>query len=94
MFKRPELPTGVQGEVFKDRVREGGCGVCDQLVDALLIGWWEVTGSQHHQPSGSDPSGGLHACGQHAVNFSHLVGTSVSAKQLKGHGSDSIICSP
>ena len=36
---RPELPEGFQGKVFKDRVREGGCVVCDQLVD-LLIGWW------------------------------------------------------
>ena len=28
----------------------------------------------------------------HAVNFSHLVRVSVSAKQLKGHGSE-FICS-
>ena len=26
---------------------------------------------------------GLRACGQHTVNFSHLVGGSVSVKQLK-----------
>ena len=38
--KRPELPEGFQGNVFKNKVREGGCGVCDQLVDILLIGWW------------------------------------------------------
>ena len=25
---------------------------CDQLVDTLLIGWWEVSRSQHHEPSG------------------------------------------
>ena len=30
---------------------------CDQLMDTLLIGWWEVSGSQHHQPSGSSGSG-------------------------------------
>ena len=30
---------------------------CDQLVDTLLISWWEVSGSQHHQPSGSSGSG-------------------------------------
>ena len=30
---------------------------------------------------------GLHPCGQHTVNFSHLMGVSVSAKQLKGLGS-------
>ena len=40
MLKKLELPEGFQGKVFKDRVREGGCGVCDQLVDILLIGWW------------------------------------------------------
>ena len=42
MLKRPELPKDFQGKVFKDRVREGfvGCGVCDQLVDILLTGWW------------------------------------------------------
>ena len=40
VLKSPELPEGFQGKVYKDRVREPGCGVCDQLVDLLLIGWW------------------------------------------------------
>ena len=40
MFKRPEPPDGFLGKVFEDRVREGGCGVYDQLMDILLIGWW------------------------------------------------------
>ena len=40
VLKRPELPKGFHGKVFKDRVREACCGVCDQLVDILLIGWW------------------------------------------------------
>ena len=40
MLKRLKLPNGFQGKVFKDRVREGSCGVHDQLVDILLIGWW------------------------------------------------------
>ena len=35
----PRPPTGFQ-KVLKDRVSEGGCGVQDQLVDILLIGWW------------------------------------------------------
>lgn len=39
-LKRPELPKSFQGMGFKDRVRERDCGVCDQLVDVLLIGWW------------------------------------------------------
>ena len=30
----------------------------------------------------------LCACGWHTVNFLHLVGVSVSAKQLKGYGSE------
>lgn len=42
MLRRSKLPDGFQGTVlktgFKDRDREG-CGVCDQLVDMLLIGW-------------------------------------------------------
>ena len=36
VLKRPD---GFQGKVFKDRVRERGCGVHDQLLDILLIGW-------------------------------------------------------
>ena len=40
MLKRPELPDGFQGRVFEDRVREGGCGVPEQLVDILLVGGW------------------------------------------------------
>ena len=40
MLRRPKLPTGSKGKVFKDRMRDGGFGVCDQLVDILLIGWW------------------------------------------------------
>ena len=40
VLKRPELPNGFQGQVFKDKVREVGGAVCDQLVDILLIGGW------------------------------------------------------
>ena len=40
MLKRPELPDGFQAKVFKARVKEVGCGVGNQLVDILLIGWW------------------------------------------------------
>ena len=40
MLKRPALPKCFQGEVFKDRVGDRGCGVCDQLMEILLIGWW------------------------------------------------------
>ena len=40
VLKRPELPEGFQGKVFKDRMWEGVCGVCDKLMEILLIGWW------------------------------------------------------
>ena len=40
VLKRLKLPEGSQGKVFKDRVKEEDCGVCDQLVDIVLIGWW------------------------------------------------------
>ena len=74
VLKRSELPKGLQGKVFKDRVREGSCGVCE--ISSWTFFLWvggEVIGSQHHQPSGSNHSGAymLVVC---IVNFSHLVG--------------------
>ena len=38
MLKKPELPHCFQGKFLKDRVREGECELCDQLVDILLTG--------------------------------------------------------
>ena len=35
--KRPKLPEGFQGKIYKDKMREGGFRVCDQLMDILLI---------------------------------------------------------
>ena len=56
----------------------------------------KMRGSQH-QCSGSRTlecsdfwSGGLRACGRRTINFSHVVGVSVSAKQLK----DIVRCIP
>ena len=43
----------------------------------------EVSRSQHHQPSGSNWSGVCVLLVQHRVNFSHLVGVSISTKQRK-----------
>lgn len=40
VLKRAELPVGFQEKGFKDRAREGCCGVRDQPVDFLLTGWW------------------------------------------------------
>ena len=74
------LPWRGQWGVYE--VQRTGRG---QLVDTLLIGWW--WGNQ--ESASLTFCWGLHACGQHAGNFSHLVGLSVSAKQLKGH--DNII---
>ena len=41
MLERLKFLKGIcQGKVFKDRLKEGDCGVYDQLVDILLIGRW------------------------------------------------------
>ena len=40
MFKRPNSLKAFRERLFKDRAREEGCRVCDQLMDVLLIGWW------------------------------------------------------
>ena len=57
VFKRPELTKGFQGEVFKDRVREGivGCVISSRTFFCVIGG--EVMVSQHHQPPGSSWSG-------------------------------------
>ena len=40
MLKTPELPDGFQASIFKGKVREGNCRVCDQLMHSCLMGWW------------------------------------------------------
>ena len=55
----------------------------DQPVDVLLIGWWGDKWESASSTFWFQLVWGLRACGQHAVNFSHLAGVSVSAKQLK-----------
>ena len=62
----------------------------DQLVDILLIGWWGGKWESASSTFWFHPAWGLRACGQHTVNFSHLVKVSVSAKQLK----DVVMCIP
>jgi len=39
VLKRPELPDGFQGRVFKGNSIGVGCKVPDQLMDTLLLGW-------------------------------------------------------
>ena len=88
MHKRPELPEGFQGQVYKGKISRGGggCRIYDQFMDILSIGWrwgnWESAASTFQLVCG------LCACGQHIVNFFHLVGVSVSEKLFKGHGSE------
>ena len=88
VLKRPELPYGFQGKVFKDRLREGGCGVCDQLADILLIGWWWGNQESTSSTFWFQLVWGLRACGQRTDNFFYLVGVLASVKQLKGRGSE------
>ena len=38
VLQRLELSHGFQGSVFKGKVREGSCRVCDQLMHNSLIG--------------------------------------------------------
>ena len=63
---------------------------CDQLMDFLLIGWWWGKWESASSTFWFQPVWGLRACEQHTVNFSHLVGVSVSAEQLK----DIVVCIP
>ena len=79
VLKRCGLAKVFQGKVYKDRMREGGCEVCDQFVDILLIGWWWGNWESTSSAFGFQRIWGLRACGQHIVNFFHLVGVSVSA---------------
>ena len=78
VLKRPKFPEGFQGKVFKDRVREGGLGVCDPLMDILLIGWWWGNQESRSSNFGFQPVWGLRACEQQTVNRFHLAGVSVS----------------
>ena len=59
-------------------MRRGLCGACDHLMDVLVIdgdrGNWETASSAFY----FQPVWALCACGQHIVNFLHLVGVSVS----------------
>ena len=79
-------PRWLSGKVFKDRVRERGWEVLDQLVDILLIGWW--WGNQGSISTSSNfwvqLIWGLCACGQHTVNFFSLVGANYKLVLAKG----------
>ena len=40
VLKRPPNPQSLSGKGFSRQGEGGGFGVCDQLMDILLIGWW------------------------------------------------------
>ena len=77
---------GTSGKGFL-KVNEGeGHRMPGQLVDIPLIGCWQGNWESISSTSCFQQVWGLCACGQHAVNFSHLRGgggLSVSAKHLK-----------
>ena len=66
----------------------------DQLMDILLIGWWWGNWESASSTFWFQLVWGLCACGQHTVSFFLLVGVPVSAKQLKGRGSEYYLYSP
>ena len=91
MLKRPKLPNGCQGSIFKGKMREGGGHrVCDQLVYKSFIGWWW---GKRAMSQGLALSilrlqwvWGICAQGHLVVNVFHLVVVVVglaSVKQLK-----------
>ena len=63
---------------------------CDQLMNILLIGWWCSKWESATSTFCFQVIWRLQASEQHTGNFSHLVGVSVSAQQLK----NSVVCVP
>ena len=96
LLKRPEPPNGFRRRDFKGKVRER-VAWCPKLMYVLLIGGWWGNGVMFQELTLStlwfQPVWSLHAYGQHAVNFFHLVGVLIPAKQLKDMSQD-IIHSP
>ena len=83
-----ELPKGFQGKAFKDRVRE--CGLWDmRSAGGVSCDWLVIRESGVNIINLLFPKG-LEStfCGKHTVNFFHLMGVSVSSKNLQGYGSE------
>ena len=66
----------------------GVCGICDQLVEFLVIGWWSGNRESTSSTFRFQKDWSLHSCGKHTVNFFHLMGVSVSSKNLQGYASE------
>ena len=79
---------GFQRKVFKDRVRERVQGMWS--AHGCSSDWLMMWGNQESASSTFwfQQVWGLHACGQHTVKFFHLVGVSVSRKQLRRYCSE------
>lgn len=66
------LPKNFQGKDFKDRVKDVGCGLRDQLTVFLKLVGGKVIGSQGH--SLMIPAGLWSTClWEQTVNYPHLV---------------------
>ena len=52
-------------------------------MDVFPIGWWWGKWGSTSSTFWFQPNGGLLVCGQHTVNFLHLLGVSVPAEQLR-----------
>ena len=82
LLNRPKVPGDFQGKAFRGSMRERGVRyVISSWSFFWLIGG-EVIGSQHVNRIDDQFQmvWGLRACGQHGVNFFHLVGEAVYAK--------------
>ena len=83
MLKRPELPSGFQGRVFKCNIWGKGCSLLTffWLAGGKLTGW--CFGNLNHQPSCSNQSGVyMLVVSTESPSFT-WVGVLVSAEQLK-----------
>lgn len=92
-LKRPELPNGSQGSVFQGQVRRRvlGSRISSHSIFSLVDGEVNRVIFQESAFNLIPMVWGLSACDQHAINFFHLMGGLVSAKQLKDMTQNSIL---
>lgn len=92
-LKRPELPNGSRGSVFQGQVRRRvlGSRISSHSVFSLVDGEVNRVIFQESAFNLIPMVWGLSACDQHAINFFHLMGGLVSAKQLKDMAQNSIL---
>ena len=83
ILKRPKFPKGFQGRVFKDRVKKRASG----YVISSWTFFWLVGDESASSTFWFQTVWVLYACGQHIVNFFHIMGVSIFVKQLKKYDS-------